>query len=67
MNLHLKQKVIHIDIDPTSIAKLVVADYPIVGDLKLTVQAMIEDAENYEINDFSNWVELLKDYREKSL
>ena len=41
-----KAKVIHIDIDPTSIAKLVVADYPIVGDLKLTVQAMIEDAEN---------------------
>ncbi|WP_066403944.1 acetolactate synthase large subunit [Aliarcobacter cryaerophilus] len=60
-----KAKVIHIDIDPTSIAKLVVADYPIVGDLKLTVEAMIEDAENYEINDFSNWVELLKDYREK--
>ncbi|MCT7465153.1 acetolactate synthase large subunit [Aliarcobacter cryaerophilus] len=60
-----KAKVIHIDIDPTSIAKLVVADYPIVGDLKLTVQAMIEDAENYEINDFSNWVELLRDYREK--
>lgn len=60
-----KAKVIHIDIDPTSIAKLVVADYPIVGDLKLTVQAMIEDAENYEIKDFSNWVELLKDYREK--
>ncbi|WP_148625273.1 acetolactate synthase large subunit [Aliarcobacter cryaerophilus] len=60
-----KAKVIHIDIDPTSIAKLVVADYPIVGDLKLTVQAMIEDADNYDINDFSNWVELLKDYREK--
>ena len=60
-----KAKVIHIDIDPTSIAKLVVADYPIVGDLKLTVEAMIEDADNYEINDFSNWVELLKDYREK--
>lgn len=60
-----KAKVIHIDIDPTSIAKLVVADYPIVGDLKLTVEAMLEDADNYEINDFSNWVELLKDYREK--
>ena len=60
-----KAKVIHIDIDPTSIAKLVVADYPIVGDLKLTVEAMIEDADNYDINDFSNWVELLKDYREK--
>ncbi|RXI24965.1 acetolactate synthase large subunit [Aliarcobacter trophiarum] len=60
-----KAKVIHIDIDPTSIAKLVVADYPIVGDLRLTVQAMIEDIENHEINDFSNWVELLKEYREK--
>ena len=60
-----KAKVIHIDIDPTSIAKLVVPDYPIVGDLKLTVKAMIEDADEIEINDFSNWVELLRDYREK--
>lgn len=60
-----KAKVIHIDIDPTSIAKLVVPDYPIVGDLKLTVQAMLEEAKDLETNDFSNWVELLKDYREK--
>lgn len=60
-----KAKVIHIDIDPTSIAKLVVPDYPIVGDLKLTVKAMIEDSQEFEINDFSNWVELLKEYREK--
>ncbi|QKF59384.1 acetolactate synthase large subunit [Aliarcobacter lanthieri] len=60
-----KAKVIHIDIDPTSIAKLVVPDYPIVGDLKLTVKAMLEDIENYEFNDYTNWVDLLKDYREK--
>ena len=60
-----KAKVIHIDIDPTSIAKLIVPDYPIVGDLKLTVKAMIEEADEIEINDFSNWVELLRDYREK--
>jgi len=60
-----KAKIIHIDIDPTSIAKLVIPEFPIVGDLKLAVQAMIEEAENYEINDFSNWIELLKDYREK--
>jgi acetolactate synthase I/II/III large subunit len=59
-----KAKVIHIDIDPTSIAKLVVPDYPIVGDLKLTVKAMLEDDE-FVMNDFSNWIELLKDYREK--
>ena len=62
-----KAKVIHVDIDPTSIAKLVVPDYPIVGDLKITVKAMIEAIENgeNEFNDYSNWVELLRDYREK--
>ena len=62
-----KAKVIHIDIDPTSIAKLVVPDYPIVGDLKITVRAMLEAIDNSEIefNDFTNWVELLRDYREK--
>ena len=60
-----KAKVIHVDIDPTSIAKLVVPDYPIVGDLKVTVKAMIEAVSDYEFNDYSNWVELLKDYREK--
>jgi len=60
-----KAKIIHIDIDPTSIAKLVVPDYPIVGDLKVAVKAMIENAENYEFNDYTNWVDLLKNYREK--
>jgi len=60
-----KAKIIHIDIDPTSIAKLVVPDYPIVGDLKVAVKAMIENAENYEFNDYTNWVDLLKNYKEK--
>ena len=62
-----KAKVIHVDIDPTSIAKLVVPDYPIVGDLKITVKAMIEAIDNgeHEFNDYTNWVELLRDYREK--
>lgn len=60
-----KAKVIHVDIDPASIAKLVVPDYPIVGDLKITVEAMLEAISEYEFNDYSNWVELLKDYREK--
>jgi acetolactate synthase-1/2/3 large subunit len=60
-----KAKVIHVDIDPTSIAKLVVPDYPIVGDLKITVSAMLEAVSDYEFNDYTNWVELLKDYREK--
>lgn len=60
-----KARIIHIDIDPTSIAKIKVPDYPIVGDLKVTVEAMLEEVENYEVNDFTNWIELLRDYREK--
>ena len=35
-------KVIHIDIDPAEISKNVVADIPIVGDLKLVLQDLIE-------------------------
>ncbi len=60
-----KAKVIHVDIDPASIAKLVHTNYPIVGDLKVTVQGMIESASNMEFNDYSNWVSLLRDYKEK--
>jgi len=34
-------KIIHIDIDPTSISKIVHADYPIVGDLKNVLKDMM--------------------------
>ncbi len=60
-----KAKVIHVDIDPASIAKLVDTNFPIVGDLKVTVEGMIESAKDIEFNDYTNWVSLLKDYREK--
>ncbi len=60
-----KAKVIHVDIDPASIAKLVHTNYPIVGDLKVTVEGMIEAAKEMEFNDFSNWVSLLREYRQK--
>lgn len=60
-----KAKVIHVDIDPASIAKLVDTNFPIVGDLKVTVEGMLESAKDMEFNDYSNWVSLLRDYREK--
>ena len=60
-----KAKVIHVDIDPATIAKLVETDYPIVGDLKVTVQGMIESAKEMEFNDYANWVALLQEYKEK--
>lgn len=59
-----KAEVIHIDIDPTSIDKLVKPDYPIVGDLKKTVLGMIESSYEIDFNDYTNWVELLAEYKE---
>lgn len=58
-----KAKVIHVDIDPASIAKLVHTNFPIVGDLKVTVQGMVDSIGDFEFNDYSNWVTLLRDYR----
>ncbi len=60
-----KAKVIHVDIDPASIAKLVHTNYPIVGDLKVTVEGMINAAKEIEFNKYDNWVALLKEYKEK--
>ena len=60
-----KAKVIHVDIDPASISKLVDTSFPIVGDLKVTVKGMIEESKELEFNDYTNWVALLHEYREK--
>ncbi|MGM0518252.1 MAG: acetolactate synthase large subunit [Campylobacterota bacterium] len=61
-----KAKIIHVDIDPSSIAKIVGPDYPIVGDLKTTVQGMIDSSKDDDsFNDYTNWVELLREYRQK--
>ena len=39
-------KIIHIDIDPTSISKNVRVDIPIVGDVKITLKTMLEILKN---------------------
>ena len=59
-----KAKVIHVDIDPASISKLVDTNFPIVGDLKVTVNGMIEESKELEFNDYTNWVTLLQEYKE---
>ena len=58
-------KIIHVDIDPASIAKIVKPHYPIVGDLKVVMTDLIEKALESEFNDYSSWVEHLRTYREK--
>ena len=58
-------KIIHVDIDPSSIGKIVHVEYPIVGDLKNVLASMIDlakekiDAEKYE-----SWRGLLNRYNE---
>ena len=50
--------VIHVDIDPASISKLVNADYPIVGDVKGVVLEMIELAKSkVDAEVYSPWCE----------
>ncbi len=58
-------KIIHVDIDPSSIGKLVHVDYPIVGDLKTVLQDLVPlvkgrvDPDRYE-----SWREILRRYDE---
>ncbi|NQY52834.1 MAG: acetolactate synthase large subunit [Campylobacteraceae bacterium] len=59
-----KAKIVHIDIDPASIGKLVDTNFPIVGDLKVTVKGMLEYAKEIKFNDYSHWVELLQNYQD---
>lgn len=55
-------KIIHIDIDPSSIGKIVKVDYPIVGDLK---NVMIELNEKINLNgdEFSAWRDQIEIYK----
>lgn len=58
-------KIIHIDIDPSSIGKLVKIDYPIVGDLKNIVSEMIPLAkEKIDPLKYEPWRRLLKRYND---
>ena len=56
--------VIHVDIDPASISKLVNADYPIVGDVKRVVNDMLELVEKVNSNNYSSWRETVVNFNE---
>ena len=58
-------KIIHIDIDPSSIGKIVPVDFPIVGDLKNVVEGMIPLAkEKVDSTKYKSWRDLLNRYNE---
>jgi len=58
-------KIIHVDIDPSSIGKIVHVDYPIVGDLKNVLESMVDLAkEKIDPEKYESWRGLLKRYDE---
>jgi len=55
--------IIHIDIDPANIGKIVEADYPIVGDVKIVVEKMLNLIKDRALpNRYQVWRDLLKRY-----
>jgi len=56
-------KVIHIDIDPASVSKLVPADFPIVGDVKNVIDQMIPLAkEKIDSQKYAQWRETVANF-----
>jgi acetolactate synthase-1/2/3 large subunit len=56
--------IIHVDIDPANIAKLVDVDYPIVGDVKNVVEKLLTALESVKPERYASWRETLKRYDE---
>ncbi|MFT7824280.1 MAG: acetolactate synthase large subunit [Sulfurimonas sp.] len=56
--------VIHVDIDPANIAKLVEVDYPIVGDVKRVIEEMLPLLEDINTDRYESWRGILKRYDE---
>ena len=57
-------KIIHVDIDPSSIGKLVDVDYPIVGDLKNVLEGMLSIVDEIDASSYESWRGLVKKYSE---
>ncbi|MBU1658121.1 acetolactate synthase large subunit [bacterium] len=56
--------VIHVDIDPASISKLVNADFPIVGDIKNVVTEMLSLASQIDSEKYESWRETINNFDE---
>jgi len=56
--------VIHVDIDPASISKLVNANYPIVGDIKNVVNEMLKLSSMVDSNNYEPWRETIENFAE---
>jgi len=58
----ISRKIIHIDIDPSSISKIINAHYPIVGDLTNVLSELYEEVKG-EPKNYAPWREILDRYQ----
>lgn len=58
-------KIAHIDIDPSSIGKIVDVDFPIVGDLKRVCVSLTQNLGNFDKHKTKEWLKTLESYRKK--
>ena len=56
--------VIHVDIDPANIGKLVDVDYPIVGDIKKVLEKLLEGIDGIDTDRYQAWRDILNRYDE---
>lgn len=58
-------KIAHIDIDPSSIGKIINANYPIVGDLKNVLKELLDILGDFDKTKTKKWLESLESYKKK--
>lgn len=58
-------KIAHIDVDPSSIGKIIDVNYPIVGNLKNICLDLIPMLDGFDKNKTKNWLEILESYKAK--
>lgn len=56
-------KIIHIDIDPTSISKNIKVDVPIVGDAKNILGQLIEEIDESSLSSLGDWHKKIKNWK----
>lgn len=58
-------KIAHIDVDPSSIGKIIDVNYPIVGNLKNICLDLIPMLDGFDKNKTKNWLEIVESYKAK--
>jgi len=59
-------KIIHIDIDPTSISKSITADIPIVGDCRNVLGQLMEEIDTKKLSSTGAWVKRVEEWKKKN-